>query len=110
MSARSSITALNEAPSTSHALPPALEQEIADDEQRIEKYGADDINEPEPKDHPLAFLSAPKDPNMVTWDGPDDPNNPQNFSTFRKWLVTFVCVLTTINVYVVAHFNWPSLI
>ncbi|KAL1610818.1 hypothetical protein SLS60_002489 [Paraconiothyrium brasiliense] len=26
----------------------------------------------------------------VTWDGPDDPANPRNWSAGRKWLVTFV--------------------
>ncbi|KAJ5770246.1 uncharacterized protein N7511_002297 [Penicillium nucicola] len=29
-----------------------------------------------------------KDPNLVDWDGPDDPENPQNFSTLRKWVIT----------------------
>lgn len=31
-----------------------------------------------------------KDPNLVTWDGPDDPENPKNWSTKRKWAATFV--------------------
>ena len=26
----------------------------------------------------------------VTWDGPNDPTNPRNWSPGRKWLVTFV--------------------
>lgn len=29
-----------------------------------------------------------KDPNLVEWDGPDDPENPQNFSRRRKWIIT----------------------
>ncbi|KAJ5083525.1 hypothetical protein N7456_012952 [Penicillium angulare] len=29
-----------------------------------------------------------KDPNLVEWDGPNDPENPQNFSNPRKWLIT----------------------
>jgi hypothetical protein len=29
-----------------------------------------------------------KDPNLVEWDGPDDPENPQNFSNLRKWIIT----------------------
>ncbi|KAK5704727.1 hypothetical protein LTR17_021641 [Elasticomyces elasticus] len=27
-------------------------------------------------------------PTLVTWDGENDPANPQNFSLFRKWLIT----------------------
>ena len=26
-----------------------------------------------------------KDPNIVEWDGPDDPENPLNWSALRKW-------------------------
>ncbi|KAF9076925.1 major facilitator superfamily domain-containing protein [Rhodocollybia butyracea] len=33
---------------------------------------------------------------VVTWDGPDDPNNPQNFSFGRKCSITFVICLLTI--------------
>lgn len=31
-----------------------------------------------------------KDPNLVTWDGPNDPENPKNWSLGRKWAATFV--------------------
>ncbi|KAL8700614.1 MAG: hypothetical protein Q9201_005356 [Fulgogasparrea decipioides] len=31
-----------------------------------------------------------KDPNLVTWDGPADPQNPKNWSIKRKWAATFV--------------------
>lgn len=27
-----------------------------------------------------------KDPNVVGWDGPDDPKNPKNWSTHKKWI------------------------
>jgi multidrug resistance protein len=27
----------------------------------------------------------PRDPNLVDWDGPDDPANPQNWAASRKW-------------------------
>ncbi|KAJ5378242.1 Major facilitator superfamily domain general substrate transporter [Penicillium cataractarum] len=30
----------------------------------------------------------PKDPKLVEWNGPDDPENPQNFSPSKKWLIT----------------------
>lgn len=31
-----------------------------------------------------------RDPNLVTWNGPDDPENPKNWSSGRKWAATFV--------------------
>ncbi|PSN70043.1 MFS general substrate transporter [Corynespora cassiicola Philippines] len=31
-----------------------------------------------------------KDPNLVTWDGPNDPANPKNWSVRRKWAATFL--------------------
>jgi len=31
-----------------------------------------------------------EDPNLVTWDGPDDPANPRNWSKNRKWVVTII--------------------
>jgi DHA1 family multidrug resistance protein-like MFS transporter len=39
-----------------------------------------------------------KDPNLVEWDGPDDPENPQNFSRGRKWLITMI--LSTLTVWI----------
>lgn len=34
--------------------------------------------------------SKPRDPNLVEWDGPDDPANPKNWSHSRRWAATFV--------------------
>jgi hypothetical protein len=31
-----------------------------------------------------------RDPNLVTWDGPDDPANPKNWSKKQKWFATFI--------------------
>ncbi|KAJ7600529.1 major facilitator superfamily domain-containing protein [Mycena floridula] len=36
--------------------------------------------------------------NLVTWDGPNDPANPQNFSTRRKWGITGLASFITVNV------------
>ncbi|KAG8894101.1 hypothetical protein FRB99_001520, partial [Tulasnella sp. 403] len=30
------------------------------------------------------------DPNVITWDGPDDPCNPKNWTKKRKWLATSI--------------------
>ncbi|KAF9458424.1 multidrug transporter [Collybia nuda] len=82
-----------------------LDEEVLQAEANFETYGGDDVHEPEPKspnhEHmsPSATLSAASpDPNMVSWDGPDDPANPQNWTKRRKWLITAVCIIMTVNV------------
>jgi hypothetical protein len=42
-------------------------------------------------------FSSP-DSNVITWDGPDDPDNPKNWSYCYKWFVTLICILLTLNV------------
>lgn len=37
-----------------------------------------------------------KDPNLVEWDGPDDPENPQNFPVARKWTMTMLLSSLTV--------------
>lgn len=41
---------------------------------------------------------APRDPNVVDWDGPDDPANPMNWSSRKKFtalgLVSLITVLS----------------
>lgn len=29
-----------------------------------------------------------RDPNLVDWEGPDDPGNPQNWPVWKKWIIT----------------------
>ena len=36
-----------------------------------------------------------KDPNLVTWEGPDDPENPKNWLFKRKWAATIIVSLFT---------------
>jgi hypothetical protein len=38
---------------------------------------------------------AENDPNLVEWDGPDDKNNPMNWSRRFRWLVTLTLGLMT---------------
>jgi MFS transporter, DHA1 family, multidrug resistance protein len=53
---------------------------------------------------PLPFLPKPNDdPNVVTWDGPDDPSNPQNWSVRYRWWITTVCIAMTLNVCAPLH-------
>ncbi|PYI14593.1 MFS multidrug transporter [Aspergillus violaceofuscus CBS 115571] len=41
---------------------------------------------------------AGKDPNIVDWDGPDDPEYPPNWSELRKWTITIILGLMTVSV------------
>ena len=47
--------------------------------------------------------SRARDPNLVTWDGPDDPENPKNWSIRRKWAATLVGKNATPPTYVRAN-------
>lgn len=38
------------------------------------------------------------DPNLVVWTGPDDPENPQNFSVPFKWTITMLLSSLTLFV------------
>ncbi|EMD32362.1 hypothetical protein CERSUDRAFT_108809 [Gelatoporia subvermispora B] len=80
---------------------PRVEEELRREERRIEEYGGDDPHEPAPKDtkSPPTFSSDDEyDSHKVTWDGPNDPENPQNWSVRRKWWITALCLLMTVNV------------
>jgi DHA1 family multidrug resistance protein-like MFS transporter len=44
-----------------------------------------------------ASEKAPQtDPNLVVWSGPDDPENPQNFSVPFKWTITMLLSSLTV--------------
>lgn len=45
--------------------------------------------------HMLEVNEAPKDLNLVTWDGPNDPDNPKNWPTRQKWINTVL--ISTFN-------------
>ncbi|KAE8384529.1 major facilitator superfamily domain-containing protein [Aspergillus alliaceus] len=36
------------------------------------------------------------DPNLVDWEGKDDPENPQNYSNLRKWVITLTMSSMTV--------------
>ena len=59
-----------------------------------------------PTKSPVKSLSLSTEDNLVQWDGPNDPENPQNWSARRKWLITIVAVITTVNVCVlISHLS-----
>ena len=82
-----------------------IEKIISRGEEYFERYGGDDIHEPPPKGFlvggaNLVQSESTIDGNMITWNSPNDPSNPQNWSTKYKWFITVVCTAITINVYV----------
>jgi hypothetical protein len=95
---RSSITAVTE--DDKNSLKRALEQEIKRDELHFEKYGGDDITDPPLKtESPKKQSHEPEeDPNLVSWDGPNDAANPQNWPRKYKWIITVICSIMTVNV------------
>ncbi|KAF5309967.1 hypothetical protein D9619_010265 [Psilocybe cf. subviscida] len=113
-SARTSLTYLesplpadlekeNDKASTSTEAADRLVRLTSQGKEEIERYGGDDPHEPEPKsevnNQPALPLPQPKtDPNMITWDGPNDPENPQSWSIKKKWAITMVCIIMTVNV------------
>lgn len=55
----------------------------------------DEDSSEEPKDE-QPIPRARVDSNLVTWDGPDDPENPRNWPIQRKWIVAWVVSLFTL--------------
>jgi hypothetical protein len=110
--ARLSTTVTDPANSIETHLPripsnPSLEEEIVCDESSIKNHGSDDIYPPLPKSLEAALptpAAAPEhpvpDPYLVTWDGQNDPENPQAWSVRRKWTITVANTLMTLCVYV----------
>ncbi|KAA1477951.1 MFS polyamine transporter [Dentipellis sp. KUC8613] len=85
-------------PHAPHSPRDLLEEEIERDERLIEKYGADDPEDPPSKTEPTPVEEEKVDPNLVSWDGADDPTNPQNWSYAYKMFVTISCAFLTVNV------------
>ncbi|MCJ1444056.1 MAG: hypothetical protein MMC23_004556 [Stictis urceolatum] len=57
-------------------------------EKVIAEKASDSSSVPErlPQPVPVSTTAASTtDPNLVTWDGPDDPDNPKNWPTSKKW-------------------------
>jgi hypothetical protein len=72
---------------------------VAENEE--DRYDVDDAQEPM-SEKPVPSQDG-KDHNLVAWDGPDDPDNPRNWSTPYKLFLTILCCTTAINVYVLKH-------
>ncbi|KAL8845957.1 MAG: hypothetical protein Q9221_008919 [Calogaya cf. arnoldii] len=76
------------------------EASVKEDDKEARGQPFNETEEPQNGSADLRDLEAPlekkkssksvKDPNLVTWDGPDDPQNPKNWSTKQRWAATIV--------------------
>lgn len=62
-----------------------------------ENFGADaDVEKQNTRnERGLNEKDEEKDPNLVDWDGPDDPGNPMNFKQWKKWTIALMCGVMT---------------
>ncbi|CAI6341636.1 unnamed protein product [Periconia digitata] len=51
---------------------------------------------PSEQQQPQAQQSPELDPDLVDWDGPDDPENPQNWTKAKKWRLIAILGLVTL--------------
>jgi hypothetical protein len=84
----------------SHGMTPEREANLA--EREVHDEGGNEPLDPPAKSKegrppaggpPPPSLKDEKDPNLVDWDGPDDPTNPMNFTTRYKWWLTSVVLV-----------------
>lgn len=75
---------------------PAQDKDIEKEDRDLES-GNNDAQAPSTDDKPDdeektkdkdSKKEQPKDPNLVEWNGPDDPENPQNMPLWKKWVLT----------------------
>ncbi len=110
MSSRSRSSSLATTTTASSATAPLSSTTTILKDLEAERDPQDPPLKTKPSASPLPFLPKPNtDPNLVTWDGADDLENPQNWSFWYKWWITIVCTVMTLNVYVpTGGRDWPS--
>lgn len=97
-------------PTDGKIIDPAKEQDIDNPNRHSStsstSHGANETNDPE-KAQPAA-TSQEHDPNLVDWDGPDDPMNPMNWSAKKKWSNIFILSTITLLVPLGSSFFAPG--
>ncbi|KAE8212781.1 hypothetical protein CF327_g3624 [Tilletia walkeri] len=87
---------------TSHSIPlapKAQQSENADEGNREGGSDAEGKSDAQKKgDERKEQDQDEEDRNKIEWDGPKDPENPQNFSLNYKWALTLLVSLLTLNV------------
>ncbi|EPE24341.1 MFS general substrate transporter [Glarea lozoyensis ATCC 20868] len=77
----------SEASDLEHESSTDIEPEVQDG---IEDQRDRDLESPRPKLEKTKSAKSVKDPNLVAWKGPDDPENPKNWTFKHKWAATLV--------------------
>lgn len=100
---RQSLTYFSETSSIDGSTPTPSNHEAQhiDDEKRSIHDHLDVEKGPIPSDEETTQQDdIPRDPNIVDWDGPDDPENPLNWTAKRKVTATVSIALITFLTYV----------
>lgn len=71
---------------------PFPEKDVANDLTNANYKDLEAATVPTPTD-PSADAETTKDPDLVTWSGPDDPENPKNWPSGQKWKNTWAVSL-----------------
>lgn len=67
------------------------------------------FNEDQDGEQQVAIESSAEKAFEIGWDGPDDPMNPKNMGTFRKWMIVMInafgalCVTCTSSLYTITY-------
>jgi hypothetical protein len=69
-----------------------VDLEKGGDEGALEDKEAEDNSNTPPA---VSEQPPPKDPNLVEWDGPNDPENPLNWPRSKRWLLTVILATNT---------------
>ena len=78
---------------------PTLHEPSADDPQVVAAESEQDIctRSPDSSETAPTQVNELAEASPVSWEGPHDPKNPQNWSTSKKWLVMSVNAAVTVN-------------
>ena len=94
----SSPTTYQPDPAAHPAYQPAdidIEKQSFSQEHDSQRQQSDDSNDDDSDDKKDDEKEDKKDPNLVTWDGDDDPENPMNFKPAKKWSMALMFGLMT---------------
>ncbi|EUC38620.1 hypothetical protein COCCADRAFT_82483 [Bipolaris zeicola 26-R-13] len=79
-----------------------------DPEKGIESQSSSTHSNEQTLPNAIQAQEQEQDPNIVDWDGPDDPNNPQNWTAKKKWTIVATLGLVTLITPVGSSFFAPG--